>query len=264
MSDSNMEDYLNVNIRHNNINGNSTTGMKLFKKLFAGNTLYYPGCLTKFVAKEILDKYKKILEKEGIDYIMLGDKEVCCGSPIKNAGADKEFKELAEKNLKVFKEHGVDRIITNCPACAAVFKVDYKKILGEQWNIEVKHFAELKLKVSIQGRSASGGKCKIVTYHDPCHLGRVLGVYEQPREIIKNAGYEIKEMGLSHLKSFCCGGGGGVKSNDTELSNQIAKDRIEQAKKTGAKVLITACPMCWANLKENSDDLEIKEISEII
>ncbi len=244
--------------------------MKLFKKFLAGNTLYYPGCLTKFVAKEILDKYKKILEREGIDYIMLGDKEVCCGSPVKNAGADDEFKRLAEKNLKVFKEHGVDRIITNCPACAAVFKVDYKKTLGEQWDIEVKHISELKFKIqnsklkiqSKNGKNTAQGK--VVTYHDPCHLGRVLGVYEQPREIIKNAGYEIKEMELNHLKSFCCGGGGGVKTNDMELSNKIACDRIEQAKKTNAKVLITACPMCWANLKENSGDFEVKEISEIM
>ena len=236
--------------------------MKLFKKLLAGNTLYYPGCLTKFVAKEILDKYRKLLEREGVDYIELSDKEVCCGSPVKNAGADNEFKELAKKNLKVFKEHGVGRIITNCPACAAVLKIDYKKVLGEQWDIEVKHFAELKLKTSAQDRSVSGGKT--VTYHDSCHLGRVMGIYEQPREIIKNAGYEIKEMKLNRSKSFCCGGGGGVKTNDKELSNKIACDRIEQAKKTNADVLITACPMCWANLKENSGDLEVKEISEIM
>lgn len=245
--------------------------MKLFKKLLAGNTLYYPGCLTKFVAKDIFDKYKKILEREGIDYIMLGGKEMCCGSPVKNAGAGNEFKELAKKNLKVFKEHGVKRIITNCPACAAVFKLDYKEALGEQWDIEVKHITELKFKVQslklkvLAQEENQKKKRKIkATYHDPCHLGRVLGIYEQPREIIKNAGYDIKEMELGHAKSFCCGGGGGVKSNDTELSNRIAKDRIDQAKKTGAKVLITSCPMCWANLKENSGDLEVREISEII
>ena len=71
-------------------------------------------------------------------------------------------------------------------------------------------------------------------------------------------------MELNSLKSFCCGGGGGVKSNDPELSNEIAKDRISQAKKTGADCLITACPMCYMNLKENSKEMDVKELSDIL
>ena len=192
---------------------------------------------------------------------MLGDNEVCCGSPVKNAGAEEQFKKLARKNLEIFKQHGVGRIITNCPACALVLKKDYKEVLGEQWDMEVLHFTELELK-----KSAKKGKSdKVVTYHDPCHLGRALGIYEQPRKMIRDAGFEIDEMELSNFKSFCCGGGGGVKTNDGELSDRIAKDRIDQAKKTKAETIVTPCPMCWAHLKENSgDDIEVKELSEII
>lgn len=245
--------------------------MNLFKKIFSGNTLYYPGCLTKFVLKKIEENYKNILKKEGIEFIMLGNKELCCGSPVKNAGEDEKFIEIARKNLKIFQEHGVSRIITNCPACAAVFKNDYKKALGNEWNIEVKHMMEvIKLKVESKKLEAKNHPLSAThnpqpaTYHDPCHLGRGLGIYDQPREIIKNAGYELKEMDLTKEKSFCCGGGGGVKSNYTELSNKIAEDRVAQAKKTGAKKLITACPMCYANLKENSGEFEIREISELL
>jgi heterodisulfide reductase subunit D len=223
--------------------------------------LYYPGCLTKFALKDIQENYKKILEKEGIDYIMLKEKEFCCGSPVKNAGAEKEFNSLVEKNLKVFKEHGVDMIISNCPACVAVFKNDYKEILGDKWDIEVKHITEI---INPKGDKLPTTNQQSATYHDPCHLGRQLGVYDQPRNIIKKAGYELKEMDLSRNKSFCCGGGGGVKSNNPELSNRIAKDRIGQARKTGAKHLITSCPMCYANLKENKENIEVVEISEII
>lgn len=232
--------------------------MQILKNFFKGNTLYYPGCLTKFVLKDILDNYKKILEKQGIEFIMLKDREFCCGSPLKNSGMEKDFLEIAEKNFQVLKEHGVDRIITNCPACAAVFRNDYKKMLGTKWDINVVHFTEIFQPVR-KNRAATS-----VTYHDPCHLGRALGVFERPRQILQKSGYEIKEMELTKEKSFCCGGGGGIKSNNGELANRIAKDRGEQAKKTGAKILVTPCPMCYANLKENNQDVEVKELSELI
>jgi len=247
--------------------------MSIFKKIFKdSNILYYPGCLTKFALEDIQEKYKKILEKEGIDFIMLKDEELCCGSPVKNAGEPEAFKELAEKNLQIFKSHGVGTIITNCPACAVVLKKDYAEILGEKWDIEVKHMTEIikPIDASLQLREGNGGKGKsekknkTATYHDPCHLGRAMGIYDQPREIICSQGFELKEMELCRNKSYCCGGGGGVKSNFPELANSIAKDRINQAKKTGADILITPCPMCYANLKENKGDMEVKELSEIL
>jgi Fe-S oxidoreductase len=242
--------------------------MNLLKKIFKGNTLYYPGCMTKFVLKDIEASYKRILKREGIEFILLRDKELCCGSPVKNAGDDEKFIEIADKNLKVFEEHSVSRIITNCPACAAVFKNDYKKFLGEKWNIEVFHIIEIiKIRENFINKISGtddGKKTKVVTYHDPCHLGRVLGVYDKPRKIIESAGYKLKEMDLCRNKSFCCGGGGGVKSNYPELSNAIAKDRVEQAIKVGAGKLFTACPMCYANLKENGNGIEVEEISRIL
>ncbi len=71
--------------------------MKLFQKIFAGNTLYYPGCLTKFAGIELADNYQKILNLEGIEFITLKDEEFCCGSPVKNAGATKTLQQLAKK-----------------------------------------------------------------------------------------------------------------------------------------------------------------------
>lgn len=233
-------------------------------KIFKGNTLYYPGCLTKFVAKDLLDNYRKILKQSKIDFIELSALEVCCGSPALKAGYFDEFKKLAEKNSKIFKGHSVKRIITNCPACFMIFKKEYPVVLGQKWDIEVEHITQtiIRLKKILSGirHSVSGIQC---TYHDPCHLGRQMGVYDEPREIIKALGYKIKEMELNRLESFCCGGGGGVKANEPLLANQIAQDRIKQAEQTEAKCLITPCPLCYLNLKENSKNIEVKELSQL-
>jgi len=239
--------------------------MKIFEKILGGNILYYPGCLTKFVAKDLKEKYEKILRKIGIDFIELSELEKCCGSPALKAGYLEDFKKLAEENLKIFKEHSVKKIITNCPACFMILKKEYKNILGEKWDIEVEHISQtIARKIGNWKLEIGNSKREAVSYHDPCHLGRQMGVYEEPREIIKKLGHEILEMELSRNESFCCGGGGGVKSNEPELANKIAKDRIEQAKKTGAKILCTACPLCYLHLKENSQDLEIKELSDLL
>jgi Fe-S oxidoreductase len=241
--------------------------MSIFKKIFKGNTLYYPGCLSKFVAKELVENYRRILREAGIDFIELADLEVCCGSPALKAGYADDFRKLAEKNLQVFKDHSIGRLITHCPACFMIFKKEYPKVLGEKWNIEVLHATEvLAQSEKIKNKSKILNLKSEIAYHDPCHLGRQMGVYEPPREVIKALGYEIKEMELNKNQSFCCGGGGGVQSNELELANKIAKDRIKMAQKTGAKVLVTPCPLCYMHLKKNAEgeDLEVKELSHLM
>lgn len=236
--------------------------MKIFKKIFKGNTLYYPGCLSKFVAKELVENYRRILREAGVDFIELSDLEVCCGSPALKAGYADDFKKLAEKNLQIFKDHSVGKIVTHCPACFMIFKKEYPKVLGEKWDIVVEHATEVLSRKVGKVKNSKGA----VTYHDPCHLGRQMGVYLPPREVIKSLGYEIKEMDLVGEESFCCGGGGGVQSNESELADKIAKDRIRMAKKTGAKILVTPCPLCYMHLKKNSEgeDIDVKELSHLM
>ena len=136
--------------------------------LFGGNTLYYPGCLTKFVAKDLEENYKKILNKIGIDFIMLKDFEVCCGNPILNAGHEKETKELAEKNFKLFKDRGVKKIITSCPACFHMFNKNYPKLI-EKWDIKVEHITQTISKAVKEGKINPKKLGIDITYHDPCH-----------------------------------------------------------------------------------------------
>jgi heterodisulfide reductase subunit D len=105
-----------------------------------------------------------------------------------------------------------------------------------------------------------------VTYHDSCELGRSLGLYDPPRELIASIpGVELVEMERSRDKSACCGSGAGVKSGYPELSDAIAKKRIEMASKTGASVLITSCPWCYENLSTNAGSkLAVKDLIEFM
>lgn len=236
--------------------------MRILGNLFAGNTLYYPGCLSKFVAKDLVENYRKLLRKEGIDFIELPDLEVCCGSPVKNAGFQEEFAKLARKNLETFRAHGVSKVITHCPACAYVFGHDYPELLGKGWQIEVKHISQI---LSPKNENLSSTK---LTYHDPCHLGRWAKLYEEPRQLLRGAGFHISEMNLNCEQAFCCGGGGGLRANNPELSAKVAEERITQAEKTGAPILCTACPLCYLQLKQAAEKrgskLEVRELGQIL
>lgn len=238
--------------------------MGIIERIFGGNVLYYPGCLTKFVAKDLQKNYERLLRKAGIDFIKLDKKEVCCGSPILNAGYLELGRNLAKKNFLVFKEHSVKKIITSCPACYKTFSQEYPKLL-EGWDIEVLHVTQVLHESWKRGKiSFNQLKKKTVTYHDPCHLGRHGGIYEEPRELINSLGFRLVEMEFNRENAFCCGGGGGVRANFPLLANRIAKNRLKQAKKTKASLLLTTCPLCYLHLKENSSDMEVKEISEVL
>lgn len=239
--------------------------MRVFSELFSGNTLYYPGCLSKYVAKDLADNYRQLLHGEGIDFIELPNLEVCCGSPVKNAGFQEEFKKLARKNLATFQAHGVSKIITHCPACAYVFGHDYPELLGEEWPIEVKHISQI---LSPKNENASSTNSTKLTYHDPCHLGRYSKLYEEPRQLLRGDGFQISEMNLNREQAFCCGGGGGLRANNLELSEKVAAERVKQAEKTGAEILCTACPLCYLQLKQAAEkrgsSIEVKELGQIL
>jgi len=238
--------------------------MSIFKKLLGGNILYYPGCLTKFVAKDLEENYKKILTRIGIDFIQLKNLELCCGSPVLNAGYKKDFENLMNKNLEVFKEHSINKIITSCPACFKTFSQTYRELKG--WDIEVEHTT-----VTIW-KSIEKGKLKInrkfnekITYHDPCHLGRHSKIYDEPRNILKALGFEIVEMRNSRENALCCGAGAGLKTNQPDLANKIAVRRLQQAEDKNIKKMITCCALCYAHLKENSKGvIEVFELSQVL
>jgi len=230
--------------------------MGIFSFLKSGNVLYYPGCLSKFVLKAEAENYKRILTKIGIDFIMI-PQELCCGSPVRNAGYEVESRKLARKNFQLFKEHNIKKIITNCPACFKTFFKDYKEMMSD-WDIEVEYVTTAVLN-NLKEKDIVNRKTGRITYHDPCHLGRHSGIYEEPRNILRLIGYEIVEMIHSKENSLCCGAGAGLKVNNPKLAGEIVKKRIKEAIQTGASKIITTCPLCFSHL--TNKEIEVEEFS---
>jgi len=231
--------------------------MGLFKKLFSRNTLYYPGCLIKSVATDLNENYKEILNKLGIEFLQIDD-FVCCGSPVLNAGYKEDYENLKIKNLALLDTYGIRTVITPCPACLRMLKQDYGL---EKEGIKVKHITEV-LAENIDKIKEMKQELK-ATFHDPCHLGRHCGIYNEPRKLLMKAGYKLEEFDKNKDEAVCCGGGGGVKANFPEIANEIAKKRLKTCK---TKLLVTSCPLCYLHLKENSreSNIEVKEMSEIL
>ncbi len=236
----------------------STVIKKILGKLskLGGNTLYYPGCLTKFAGKSIEKNYKTILEKLEIEYITL-PKTVCCGSPILSAGYKEDYEKLVQMNKEMFDEYSIKRIITNCPTCYKMFTQDYALE-----NIKVEHITQTLAK-NLDKLQANTHKKQRISYHDPCHLGRHSGVYDEPRKVLEHLGFKIIEMKRSHEEALCCGGGGGVKSNYPDLALRIAKERLKQCTENR---IITPCTLCYKQFKEaaKGTGIQVQEFSEVL
>jgi Fe-S oxidoreductase len=233
--------------------------------------LYFPGCYLcydprlKKVAKATAD----ILNKAGVNFGILGDKENCCGESIRKTGDEELFKRLARANIKTFVESGVQRILVSSPHCYHTFKNEYPEFMVQ---FEVVHMAQYILELIEQGRLELRGEYgRQVTYHDPCYLGRHNGVYDEPRQALKQVpGLELVEMTDTLENSLCCGGGGGRIWMETVKGERFSDLRLEQALGAGAEVLATACPYCITHFEESrialedSAAIEIKDITEII
>ncbi len=233
--------------------------------------LYFVGCYLSYDPrmKKVAVATANILNKAGVEFGILGDKENCCGESIRKIGSEKVFKNLAKENIKTFIDNGVKKIIVSSPHCYHTFKNEYPEFMV---HFEVVHASQYILELINEGRlELTGEYGKKVTYHDPCYLGRHNEIYDEPRDLLtKVTGIELLEMTDSRKNSLCCGGGGGRIWMDTPMEERFSDLRLEQAVAVDAEVLVTACPYCITNFEESrlnleyDDIIEIKDITEII
>jgi len=243
----------------------------------------------------------KLLQKAGVDVGIAGKDENCCGGRAYELGYQGEFTKYAETNLEMLKNAGIKTVVTSCADGYYTYKVLYPKIMGAKGNLKVMHITEYLDMLIKEGKLRLSRKIPmVVTYHDPCHLGRLgepyipwegvekkvfnqsyiydppkpwrkgtKGVYQPPRDLIKSIpGVNLVEMQRIKEYAWCCGAGGGVIDAFPDFAEWTALERIEEAKTTGAEAMVTACPWCKRNfsdaLKKTGDRLKIIDIVELI
>jgi heterodisulfide reductase subunit D len=243
---------------------------KYFKN--SADVLFFVGCTSALRDKGLLKDVLDVLDHLGVDFTLSKD-EWCCGSPLLTTGQKKYAQELATHNVEMIKNIGVKTVITACAGCFRTLKTQYPRkyeLLNEEEGkpgyIQVLHISQF-INMIIKKKQFGSSKKTYVTYHDPCHLGRHVGVFDEPREVIKKVkNVELIEMPRNRDNAWCCGAGAGVKSAFKDWAIEISEDRVQEAldlnKSTGKKIeyLVTTCPFCERNLKDSLESLRSKKV----
>ena len=235
------------------------------------DVIYFVGCTTAYREKQLFDSVIPILQKLDVSFSLLKD-EVCCGSPLLTTGQFKAAKRLAEQNTRIILEKKGTTVIASCAGCLRTLKAQYEKKYGIKIDKEILHISEFlarNLKEIKKSYRKSRKNVEKATYHDPCHIGRHIGIFEEPRKVLKSIpGIEFIEMGRVKENAWCCGAGAGVKSALGEWAVEISEERIKEAEETGAKYLVSTCPFCERNLRDAAEKLnssiEIIDLCQLV
>ncbi len=229
--------------------------------------IYWVGCLATYDPRirNIARKMIEILSKAGVDFAILGTLERCTGEPARRMGEEGLFQELALKNIETLKSINARKMIVHCPHCYQVFKNEYKELGLE---IEVIHHSILLRDLMSKGRIKPKINIEnLVTFHDSCYIARFNNVIDEPRELL--AGLRFKEMEKRGKDTFCCGAGGGNYWSEVKRAKRESLQRIEEAMKINAEVIIVECPYCLAMFEDAvrvmglEEKIKILDISEI-
>jgi Fe-S oxidoreductase len=256
---------------------------------------YFVGCSTAYLHPDIARNTVKILNAGGMDFKVLSAEEYCCGAPLWRTGQREAAIKLVEYNLETLRKQGIKTVITSCAECYGSFRGFYPRIRELHFN--VLHISEIIHKMLHDGKLKFNKKLNMkITYHDPCLLGRLSelyvpwsgqiksfgyhdppkqwrrgtnGVYDVPREVLRAIdGIELVEMTRNEENAFCCGGGGGVPAAFPDFAMWTARERLDEAKSTGAEAIVSACPFCESNFKNAIDagksSLGYHDITELV
>ncbi len=234
-----------------------------------GQVLYFVCCAAAYDPRvqKVARSLVTVLRVADVDFGILGNKEVCCGSEIRRIGEVGLFEMLMEENLKNFGKVAPQVIVTTSPHCMNALKNDY-----EELDIPVLHYSQYIWQL------VDGGQLKFTTdvpmkvaYHDPCYLGKQNGIFDEPRGILQSIpGIELIEFGRNRENSLCCEGGGGrMWMEGTNQGKRLSEIRVEDAVALGVDAIITACPFCLLTLEDavkttgSEDKIKVIDLMEL-
>ena len=263
-----------MSIQTQDIQQDRTAWVGDLKTSESGDIFYFVGCRPYFdvIFRDIdagsLDNARNvlsILNACGVEPVV-SNEERCCGHDALWNGDEDKFKRLAQRNLDVIRSSGAKQVVFSCPEGYYTFKNMYPRHFGDL-GFEPVHILDLlseKIKDGTLQLQESQGK---VTYHDPCRLGRLAGIFDAPRELIEALpGLELVEMPRARENGVCCGTSGWM--NCSSCSKEIQMERLTEAGNTGAGTLVTACPKCQIHFrcaKSAFDlDIEIKDLYDLL
>lgn len=243
-----------------------TEGMEI-KNLSRGDEaeiLFYICCTAAFDPRvqDVAKALAKILKSAEVDFAILGNEENCCGSEGKRAGEEGLFEILVEDNSELFSKYQINQILTLSPHCYNSLKNEYTEV-----DLEVQSHPQFVAKLIEDKKLVfSNSVEKVVTYHDPCFMGKQNKVYDEPRKILTSIP-KIKFLELDRIRerSLCCEGGGGRMWTESEASGErLAEVRVKEAVSIGAEILATSCPFCILTLEDAAKTTGNEEIIKIM
>ncbi len=231
--------------------------------------LYWVGCQGSYDprARKITESVVQILKAAEVDFAVLGNEEVCTGEPVRRMGEEARFQELALRNIETLNSAGAKKVVVHCAHCFNTFLNEYPEFGG---NFQVIHHSQLIWELIKVGRLKPRGASGKVTFHDPCNLGRINGIFDEPREVLgSQEGLELVEMKRNRSNSFCCGGGGANVWYEVPEKKKVGVIRVEEAIQAGAETIAVGCPFCVTMFEDaakslGNEKLEVKDVAEIV
>ncbi len=226
---------------------------------------YFAGCTASYVENDIGLASVRLLDAAGVDFTYLGERESCCGTPMLVAGKWDVFLETMKSNIGAVRESGADTVISSCPACDMMWRYFYPvwaRKLGIEYGIKARHYSEVVAEKIKAGEFAfpalkDGDKPVAVTWHDSCHIGRVSGVYDPPRQLIEAIpNVKLVEMEHTRENAHCCGS---VLTliKDPAVAADVGEIRLNEALEAGAEKVLALCPCCEFQLRVSADKKKV-------
>jgi Fe-S oxidoreductase len=232
--------------------------------------LFFVGCAGSYDprSQNVTRAIVRLLERAGVSYAVLGEEETCNCEAGRRMGEEMLFQVGAASLKETIDKYRFRAILTQCPHCYNTFRNDYPQ-MGADW--KVVHHTELLLELVSSGRLPLTPTAGLtVAYHDSCYLGRYNDIYQQPRDLLAEAGASLREPERHGRDGFCCGGGGGRMWSEIKIGEPIEFLRIREMAATGAQVVGTACPFCKIMLDDGvkheglDEQLRVRDVAEIL